>query len=66
MYVGCSGATCIYACCNIGRACICGNIMFLALGFAKETSSLHREMEKGLMCKIAWGEANIAITKILL
>ena len=36
--------------------------MFLALGFAKGTSSLHREMEKGPMCKIAWGEENIAIT----
>jgi hypothetical protein len=35
MYTGCSGATCIYACCNIGRACICGKHMFLALGFAK-------------------------------
>jgi hypothetical protein len=28
----------------------------------KRTSILHREMEKGLMCKIAWGEANLAIT----
>jgi hypothetical protein len=28
----------------------------------KGTSSLHREMEKGLLCKIAWGEANLAIT----
>jgi hypothetical protein len=35
MYVGCSGATCIYACFYISRACICGKIMFLALGFAK-------------------------------
>jgi hypothetical protein len=30
----------------------------------KGTSSMHREMEKVLMCKIAWGEANLAI-KIL-
>jgi hypothetical protein len=35
MYMGCSGATCIYACCTIGRARICGKIMFLALGFEK-------------------------------
>jgi hypothetical protein len=35
MYVGYSGATCIYTCCNIGRARICGKIMFLAMGFAK-------------------------------
>jgi hypothetical protein len=35
MYVGCSGETCVYACCIIGRACICGKIFFLALGFAK-------------------------------
>jgi hypothetical protein len=25
---------------------------------------LHGEMEKGLLCKIAWGEANLAITCI--
>jgi hypothetical protein len=25
-------------------------------------TTLQREMEKGLLCKIAWGEANIAIT----
>jgi hypothetical protein len=35
MYMGCSGATYVYACCTIGRACIRGKIMFLALGFAK-------------------------------
>jgi hypothetical protein len=35
MYMGCSGATYVYTCCNIGRACICGKIMFLALGFEK-------------------------------
>jgi hypothetical protein len=62
MYAGCSGATCVYACCIVGKVRICGKIVFLALGFAKRDSSLHREMEKGLMCKIAWGEANLAIT----
>jgi hypothetical protein len=35
MYMGYSSATCIYACCTIGRARICGKIMFLALGFSK-------------------------------
>jgi hypothetical protein len=35
MYMGCSGEKCVYACCNIGRVCICGNIMILDLGFAK-------------------------------
>jgi hypothetical protein len=35
MYVGCSGATYVYTCCIIVRACICGKILFLALGFAK-------------------------------
>jgi hypothetical protein len=35
MYAGCSGATYVYTCCTIGRAFICGKIMFLALGFAK-------------------------------
>jgi hypothetical protein len=36
MYVGCSGETYVYTCCNIGRARICGKNMFLALGFAKK------------------------------
>jgi hypothetical protein len=35
MYMGCNGATCIYTCCIIVRAHICGKILFLALGFAK-------------------------------
>jgi hypothetical protein len=35
MYMGCSGATRVYACCKISRERICGKIMFLALGFAK-------------------------------
>jgi hypothetical protein len=35
MYAVCSGATYVYACFNIGRASICGKIMFLAMGFEK-------------------------------
>jgi hypothetical protein len=35
MYVGCSGATCVYTCCIIVRERICGKILFLALGFEK-------------------------------
>jgi hypothetical protein len=35
MYVGCNGATCIYTCCIIVRARICGKILFLAMGIAK-------------------------------
>jgi hypothetical protein len=35
MYVGCSSATYVYTCCIISRACICGKILFLALGFTK-------------------------------
>jgi hypothetical protein len=36
MYMGCSGATCVYACCIVGNVCICVKIIFLALGFAKK------------------------------
>jgi hypothetical protein len=35
MYVGCSGATCVYACCIVGKVRICGKNVFLAMGFAK-------------------------------
>jgi hypothetical protein len=35
MYMGCNGATYVYACCIIVRVCICGKILFLALGTAK-------------------------------
>jgi hypothetical protein len=46
MYVGCNGETCIYTCCKFVRVRICEKILFLSLGSAKGTSSLHREMEK--------------------
>jgi hypothetical protein len=35
MYVGCNGATYIYTCCIIVRACICGKLIFLSPGIAK-------------------------------
>jgi hypothetical protein len=35
MYTGCSGATCVYACCIVGKVHICGKIVFLVVGFAK-------------------------------
>jgi hypothetical protein len=35
MYMGCSVETYIYACFTIGRAHICGKIMFLSMEFAK-------------------------------
>jgi hypothetical protein len=62
MYIGCNGATYVYACCIVGKVCICGKNVFLALGFAKRDEILHREIEKGLLCNIAWIEENIAIT----
>jgi hypothetical protein len=52
MYVGCSGATCVYTCCIIDKARICGNC-FQIWDLQKGTSSLHREMEQGLMSKFA-------------
>jgi hypothetical protein len=62
MYVGCSGETYVYACCILGKVHICGKNVFLALGFAKGMKIMHREMEKGLFCKMSYGEANISIT----
>jgi hypothetical protein len=35
MYVGCNGATYVYACCIAIRARICGRIQFLYLGTEK-------------------------------
>jgi len=35
MYVGCSGATYVYACCIVGKVCTCGKNVFLSLGFVK-------------------------------
>jgi hypothetical protein len=52
MYTGCSGATYVYACCNIGNACICGKIMFLALGFAKKGFQVSIGKWKKALCGI--------------
>jgi hypothetical protein len=35
MYAGCSGATCVYASCIVGKVRICGKNVFLAMVFAK-------------------------------
>jgi hypothetical protein len=53
MYAGCSGETYVYTCFIVGKVCICGKNVFLALGFSKGMKSLHTEMEKGPLCKIA-------------
>jgi hypothetical protein len=38
--------------------------IFFSYGICKKgTSSMHRKMEKGPLCKIAWGETNLAITQ---
>jgi hypothetical protein len=39
MYVGCSSATYIYACCIVGKVPICGKNVFLAPGFAKRNEN---------------------------
>jgi hypothetical protein len=31
MYAGCSGETCVYACCLTDRACICEKMCFFTL-----------------------------------
>jgi hypothetical protein len=46
MYVGCNGETCVYACCLIGRGCICGKCVFWLWEVQKWTSSLHRETKR--------------------
>jgi hypothetical protein len=38
------------------------NTIFCSGNCKKGTSSLHREMEKGLLSKFAYGEANLSIT----
>jgi hypothetical protein len=39
-------------------------LYFYLWDLQKGMTSFHREMEKGLMCKIAWGETNISITDL--
>jgi hypothetical protein len=53
MYMGCNGATCIYTCCIIVRACICGKILFLALGTAKRDFKSAWGNGKGFLRKFA-------------
>jgi hypothetical protein len=65
MYVGFSGATCVYACILTCRSRICGKICFFSSGKSKKgTSSMHREMERP-SDKVAWGEEKLAITYAL-
>jgi hypothetical protein len=46
MYMGCSGATCIYTSCLTGRARLCTKIYIFNFGVNKKgTSNLQREME---------------------
>jgi hypothetical protein len=54
IYASCSGASRVYASCKAVREHICGKIYVFGSGFIKKgLISLHREMEKGPMCKIA-------------
>jgi hypothetical protein len=53
MYTGYSGETYVYACYIIVRVCICGKILFYLRDLQKGTSSLHKEMEKGLLSNFA-------------
>jgi hypothetical protein len=54
IYASCSGATSIYASCKAIRERICGKIYIFGSGFIKMgLISLHREMEKGPLYKIA-------------
>jgi hypothetical protein len=54
IYTSCSGATSVYASCKAVRERICGKIYIFGSGFIKKgLISLHREMEKGPLCKIA-------------
>jgi len=54
IYVSCSGEKSIYSSCKAVRERICGKIYIFGFGFIKKgLIILHREMEKGPMCKIA-------------
>jgi hypothetical protein len=54
IYASCSGASSVYASCIAVRECICGKMYIFSSGFIKKGMiSLHREMEKGPLCKIA-------------
>jgi hypothetical protein len=62
MYVGCNGATCIYACCIAVQACICGKIIFFISGNCKKVLQVFIGKWKRPSEQVAWGEENIAIT----
>jgi hypothetical protein len=54
IYTSCSGEESTYASCKAVREHICGKIYIFGSGFIKKgLISMHREMEKGPLCKIA-------------
>jgi hypothetical protein len=54
IYVSCNGAASVYASCIVVRESICGKMYIFSSGFIKKgMKSLHREMGKGPLCKIA-------------
>jgi hypothetical protein len=54
IYLSCSGEKSVYASFKEVRERICGKIYIFGFGFIKKgLISLHREMEKGPLCKIA-------------
>jgi hypothetical protein len=54
IYVSCNGEPSIYASSIAVRESICGKMYIFSSGFIKKgLISLHREMEKGPLCKIA-------------
>jgi hypothetical protein len=53
IYASCSGAARIYTSCKAVRMNICGKIYNFGSGLSKRgLISMHREMEKGPLCKI--------------
>jgi hypothetical protein len=54
LYARCSGASSVYASCKAVREHICGKIYIFGPGLNKKgLISMHREMKKGPLCKIA-------------
>jgi hypothetical protein len=53
IYASCSGVASVYASWKVVRECICEKKYIFGSGFIKKgLISLHREMEKGPLCKI--------------
>jgi hypothetical protein len=48
MYAGCSDATCVYACCIVGKVRTCGKYVFLALGFTNRDDKFAQRNGKRL------------------